>query len=795
MIVPKNIKMIYLIESKQRENSTDIYEFIRNEDGTKKVKKTTNFKPFFYVPAHEQIKIPYIKLKSGFKTVFGNSVKKIYVKKSSDVPELRKSFKETYESDVLFNNRFGISTLKEEKIVPLKIWYLDIETNSKGKFPDIERANQEIICITIYDTFLKKYITFSYHKKNKPSIEKYDIIYHFKSEQFMLRKFIKVLNRQFPDVLTSWNSKFDFNYLINRLKRIGLEPRDLSLFKSARIDEFSNNPIIKGYIVIDMLEMYKRYRKITNMGESVGFKLNNVAKEILNKSKIELNKSINEIWNENIDKLIEYNIKDVELIKEIDEELDIFNLFFEIKNIAKCELTDTLSSNKTLDCLLLSSYKNLVFPNRRTGTYEEKIKGAFCKEIKPGLYEWVIILDFRALYPSIIRTFNISFDTIDKNGNIKLDNGINFSTKKKGIVIELLEMLTKKRNYYKELLKIETNPKLKKIYERKQYAFKCFQNSIYGLCLFPHSRIYNKQVGESIPFMGQIIIKKTIEFVEKLGFEILSADTDSIFVKIPNVNSLESIKLKGFMLKNKINKYIKKFIFNKYKIKDIFIELEFEKINRYMLFIKNKNETKGAKKKYAYILMWHGSKLIEKPILIMTGFEKSDMSFIQKEIQRKVIEMIFNKNPKEEIIKMLKKYETNIRNGTYKSSEISPYKQITKNFEEYKVINPVIKGAIVSNKYCKTDISKGSKPMWNYISKTPKNIPKQLLISLNKNTNSKVYTIDTITFESEIPEGFKLDYDKICQRAIEDKIKPIFSSLNWKWIELNNKNKTLEMFN
>ena len=145
---------IYLVESMQTDTSTHIYEFHRNSDGTSDTKVVKTFKPYFFVDVDAPIdKLDgVVSVEKGYTSIEETPVKKVSVQKSTMVKPLREKVEELgykhWEADILLHNRYCIDMDKEIEETKLSVCFLDIETNYVGVSPDMETADQEIVCLT-----------------------------------------------------------------------------------------------------------------------------------------------------------------------------------------------------------------------------------------------------------------------------------------------------------------------------------------------------------------------------------------------------------------------------------------------------------------------------------------------------------------------------------------------------------------------------------------------------------------------------------------------------------------------
>ena len=227
-----------------------------------------------------------------------------------------------------------------------------------------------------------------------------------------------------------------------------------------------------GTIVYDYLELYKSYSNTT----LENYRLETVAQHEFKRGKIDYSQygGLMGLYQNNYDLFLEYNIQDVRLIEELDEKMKYIFLAITIAYLGKIQLNDIHSQVRFWDCYIYNELKKQgiqIPPEKRNP--QEEIVGAFVKEPIPQLYSWIVTLDLTSLYPSIIRTFNLSPETlvdpwkygveyIDRLIDLKEDlsllkaenvamlaNGSTYLREKQGIFPQLVTSMFKDRKKFK----------------------------------------------------------------------------------------------------------------------------------------------------------------------------------------------------------------------------------------------------------------------------------------------------------------------------------------------------------
>lgn len=415
-----------------------------------------------------------------------------------------------------------------------RILYYDIET--KDTQGGVEIGRDRILSICAVDNQGKEY-KFSYD-----------------NEKETLTDFMKIVENY--DMLISWNGKkFDSPYLKARLKVNNI----LFSFKSIiEIDE--------------MLVFMASFAVKVRSGQKflTSYSLSNVAKNFINDDKLKLDDDSEgyggklwKLFNENRQKLIAYNLQDCRLLKRLDEEFHLIENEIELAKLVKAPLSKTRSLTSMIDFLIIREARK-----RNTHMISKMFKdevskqyaGGYVLDAVPGLYEKVHIFDFASLYPSIVRTFNLSFDTLlDTNFSgdcIVTPNNIKYS-KTLGIVPAVMNELTELRLKYKneqQELKDSGDSHKALLKEFQQTAVKVLILGLYGITGAPHSRLFNLSVAETTTLAGQALIKSVIQQLDSNGFKVVMSDTDSVAFQILDDSRLEEAKL---LIKIAINKIVK----------------------------------------------------------------------------------------------------------------------------------------------------------------------------------------------------------------------------------------------
>ena len=232
---------------------------------------------------------------------------------------------------------------------------------------------------------------------------------------------------------------------------------------------------------------------------------------------------------------------------EILEHIMVIQKYQHIGSVSKLPLDDVINgmTSNMIDSLMirLADSRGIGVPmtNRRKRTGH--IEGGYVHSLDPGLYEWVCVLDFKSMYPSIIIDRNLCFTTMSEDGEIETPHGVKFSSpeQKKGLLPDLLLNLMTNRDSAKKLQAAAQTETEEQYYRRVQEAIKILMNSVYGVFASYFYRFTNLDIGASITAYAREYVKEILKDLEKEGLDVIYGDTDSVFFRSPHSNLEETI--------------------------------------------------------------------------------------------------------------------------------------------------------------------------------------------------------------------------------------------------------------
>ena len=554
---------------------------VRGYEGGQPFSYRVPFSPTLYVPTKNY---------SEWRTLEGDCVEPINMGSINEAKEFIKKYKEVEEFPIYGNSRYLYQYIAQEHpeeeirydVSKIRVFTIDIETAAENGFPNIETADQEILAISIKDSYTGRIVVFGARPfDNKDSMVDY---MHFRSEETMLMAFLQYWNENCPDVVTGWNVQlFDIPYIARRIDRILGEKFTKTLSPWKLIS--SREIVIKGrkQIAYDLpgistLDYFDLYRKFTYTNQE-SYRLDHIAFVELGQKKLDHSEydTFKEFYENDWQKFIEYNIHDVRLVDRLDDKMKLIELAFTMAYDAKVNYEDVFSQVRMWDNYIYVELlkRKIAIPPKKEATKDAKYAGAYVKEPKPGFYDWVVSFDLNSLYPHLIMQYNISPETLHdaRHSSVTVDkilekqveidgefavcaNGAQYRKDKDGFLPQMMKKMYDSRVIFKKKM-IEAKKQYEKTptieltkeiarYNNIQMAKKISLNSAYGAIGNEHFRYYRLANAEAITLSGQVSIRwienRMNQYLNKLLSTdkedyVIASDTDSIYLNLgPLVN-------------------------------------------------------------------------------------------------------------------------------------------------------------------------------------------------------------------------------------------------------------------
>jgi len=421
---------------------------------------------------------------------------------------------------------------------------VDIEViNQNNDLPNPEIANFPVLCIAIYSP--EENVVYAMSGAKTFENVKYKIIF-YNDEKKMLMDALRFMQK-FPFIITFNGDGFDLMYICNRLIRLGVPEEEIP------ISQKGLSLTLHNCIHLDIYRFFSinAIKNYAFQGKYKDIDLNTLSKLFLNKEKLKKEKNMFEM---SLNDIIEYCMQDAILTYELtcfENEL-ILSLMLIISRISKLPIEEVCrkSIGKWIESFLFYFHRKngYLIPNpseiKTKGTTitksiikGKKYKGAIVLDPVDGIFFDVKVIDYGSLYPSIIKEFNIGYETIncncgpecEKNKYGDLPHWICKNHKSlESLFIGYLKDLRLK--WYKKQAKNDNNG-FEKWYKAVEQTIKVFMNAAYGIFASDENFVfYCPIVSEEIAGIARSIILKTVEKAKELEIKILYGDTDSIFV-------------------------------------------------------------------------------------------------------------------------------------------------------------------------------------------------------------------------------------------------------------------------
>ncbi|CCQ32695.1 DNA polymerase protein [Halorhabdus tiamatea SARL4B] len=564
----------YTIEGGGSDEYPVLHVFGRTDDRALVHVQVYEFRPYFYAPAGnvDQERLASYDSVTGwertgkdgepYESIRGEHLVRIFGRTPRDVGQIRDDF-DHYEADILFPNRLlidkditsgvrvperrtenGTIRIPHDEIEAIdydaeaRVNTFDIEVEDRSGFP--EDGEEPIICLTSHDSYRDEYVVWLYDSPvgiDPPeALDRYEPLEDdfeadvrvFDEEEAMLEAFLDYIEETDVDIMTGWNfSDFDAPYFIDRLQE--LDPgtdRNLDMNRLSRVNEVWESdwqgPDIKGRVVFDLLRAYKR----TQFTELDSYRLEDVGQAELGAGKETYTGDIGTLWEDDPERLLEYNLRDVELCVELDRKQDIIAFFEEVASFVGSKLEDAPTPGDAVDMYVLhKAFGNFVLPSKGTVESGEEFEGGAVFEPISGIKEMVSVHDLKSLYPMCMVTINASPETkVDpetydgETFRAPDPSGQHFRTEPDGIVREMVEELLSEREE-KKALRNDHDPGTEayELYDRQQGAVKVIMN-----CFTPDTEVLTPAGVQNIRDLN-------------VGDDVYSIDPDTLEVQVKPV--------------------------------------------------------------------------------------------------------------------------------------------------------------------------------------------------------------------------------------------------------------------
>jgi len=580
----------------------------------------------------------------------------LYFSQHRQLQQLRQTDVALCESDIKPADRFLMErfirvnpTLIPCDYLPkLKTVAIDIETRGHT------RQLYSIAAASLDGTALDDNIVFMIGEGDAPRRNGYTLVFCI-SETDLLNRFFGWIAKKDPDVITGWAVvNFDLNFIDAKCRALGIAFRLGRAAQSAAVLQPGNpgSPRlarVPGRAVLDGIDQLK-----AGFWSFESFSLDNVSHQLLGNGKLissEQDKvaTINHLFTHDKPQLADYNIRDCTLVNEIFIKADLLAFAVQRANLTGLALDRLGGSVAAFDNLYLPLLhrQGYVAPDVRTHADEAGSPGGYVMDSKPGLYENVLVLDFKSLYPSIIRTFCIDPLGLADPGNDSIPGFVEAQfSREQHILPGLIESLWAERDKARQA---DNRP--------LSQAIKIIMNSFYGVLGTTGCRFYSQQLASSITRRGHEIIQQSRDWIQSEGYEVIYGDTDSVFVWLGEDSRASSAHAIGQQLMHGLNQWWQEELQRRYQIHS-HLEVEFE--THYLRFFMPtvRGMPTGSKKRYAGLSSPVENKAkpsVQNATLVVKGLEaaRTDWTPLARNFQRELFRLVFNDEPVDGYIRQI----------------------------------------------------------------------------------------------------------------------------------------------
>ncbi|KYF61183.1 DNA polymerase II [Sorangium cellulosum] len=511
----------------------------------------------------------------------------------------------------------------------------------------------------------------------------------FPDERTLLERFLAHVADADPDVLTGWNiPDFDLPALQRYCRRAGLScalgrgPEEVSILRDPGFSREAR-AVLPGRVVLDGLALLRSaFMRLED------YRLETAAQTILGRGKLfksdDRGAQIEASYRDDPALLAAYNLEDARLVRDLLEKTGLIELSVRRSLLTGMQLDRVGAQIAAIDSLYLPALRarGKVAPSVSQGAPDEEVEiaGGLVLEPLPGLYRNIVVYDYKSLYPSLIRTFNIdpltfvAGDGAPPEALIVTPGGAAFRRGEPGILPELVARLWDERAEARRAGD-----------ERGAMAIKILMNSLFGVLGSPASRLFSPAVANAITSAGQHVIRLTAEAVRRAGHRVLYGDTDSLFVDIGEPDAARAAA-RAEELRDAVSASVAAEIARTFGCESR-LELEFEKVYARFLLPELRGAAQGSKKRYAGLVAGEGGGKLE-----IVGLEavRRDASAVARRFQRELLDLVFHDRPVEGFVRT---FVAELRAGRF-DAELVYKKALRKPLGAYtKTTPPHVKAA------------------------------------------------------------------------------------------------------
>ena len=753
-----------------------IYKRWRDAEGNLIEETVTDFEPYFWIKASTPKRViervlnrypgSYVDETDTAEALrTGDSLIKVYAYRNSDIRDMVREFGFTWEADLSLVDRYLIDNISEMPEWKPRVWHFDLEWDPK---------TDETTVMAVVDSYNNRKVAFCWMKDNPTDlyemdnhIEEKEVEYTvngvpvsftyerhlYGSEEDMHIAFMNYMDECNPDVFVAHAIMWaDLPHLVRRLpdhRKLSPLGRVIRPRQDGSYD-YVAQPII-GRLCFDTAAPlrsgsgFERVWKDSGKPQLKNLKLDTIASTLGYGGKFDMDVFTG--WTERFDDYVDYCMQDTILLKKIDEENHVLNFFMSLQRI--CGVSFPSCHNVTRFARGLLSRRTHWKAPSRSRQEKQEYEGAFIPPPKPGRYEGVACVDYKGLYPSIILSHNLSWETQvpshrKNEANVReLPDGTCWMQGTDALLPKIVNEMFDLRDMYKQKMREASSENERNGWNTLQLAVKRVMASFYGMTASAYWGWSDFDIASAITACGRRAIKFLMEESENQGYSSLYGHTDSAFVQVP------------FDEAHALAKHLTETVQREHESSHLIVE--FEAYMPYWIV--------GGKNLYYGICSWppedEGKKKSARWGKIST------LAPISKNLENDVLTAICSGASEDEVIGMIRPISKRIKRGDVKLSEVASTTRLQKSLSAYSATTGgAVKGTRYFNEHLATTdkYGEGDSVNWVYVIKAPDNLPPTDVVVYQKETDL---------------DGFDLDYDKMVDKLVKQKMKGIFGALDW----------------
>lgn len=693
----------------------------------------------------------------------GRALIKVEVDKPNDLWEV-KELMDSYEADLNYLDQILLNFYPEQ--VPEfhpRVWHFDLEWDPKEDFTTV---------MAIVDSHAEVPVVFAWKRGIKTmSVDFVNreggyMLHQFGSEGAMHEAFLQHMDACDPDILVAHALMWaDLPHLLRRLDnpdRLSPLGRVTPPFKENGYKD-TQQPI-KGRLCWDSAAHWRSGSGFETLWQKSGRgqlpnrKLNTIAGLMGLGSKLtdEIEgMTVFNGWYDHYDHFVDYCVRDTTLLAAIAERLNAIDFFVAMQKLCGVSWGSTHKVTRYFRGLI-GRRTDLKAPSARNKN-RDHMQAAHIPDPIPGRHRGVALVDYASLYPNIILSDNLSYETKRDGpgpGIKSLGNGTHWDQTKKGLLPSIVEEMLELRKQYKRLMKESKTDEERLGYNMLQTAAKVAVNALYGMCGMKavDGMWIENDIASSITFRGREAIRHLMGESEEMGYKSLFGHTDSAFIQVP------------FDEAHALADHLTETARSKLDLSHMDVELE-----TYFDYW----TTAPVKNRYFGYKSWPEN---EAGQLKVSGYEikASSSAAITKEIQETAMRLIGHGAEEEEVTETLRTLSLAVKNGEVPIKDTVCSTRLTKEPTKYESPTPGAKAALYYNQHCDGEKwRKGDSVTWTYV-KGFNDVPDFVTIK----GQPAPATFVAFREEDEL-SNYIVDWDKVLDVLVKSKLKRLYESVGW----------------